>query len=103
MVAVDAAKRMSQAMASSQPPPRATPLIAAMVGTGAAAISSASALMARLWRYFSSFDIALRCLRSAPAQKPGPLAASTSTRAPDSPSVATAARSASISSTLSAL
>jgi len=54
--------------------------------------ASASPLIARLWAYFSASPMPRRSLRSAPAQKPGPFAASTITRASLPGSAATAAR-----------
>ena len=83
--ALSAAIRMSQANASSNPPPNATPFTAAMVGRGNAASASMSALISpRKTRVSSSVQVR-RSFRSAPAENalsPAPLTTSARTSAP---------------------
>ena len=94
--APSAAIRMSQASASSSPPPNATPFTAAMVGRGNAASVSMSALISpRKTRVSSSVQVR-RSFRSAPdenALSPPPVSTSARRSAPPAISAVSLPRS----------
>ena len=71
-VAFSAAIRMSQARATSQPPPRAKPLTAAIVGTGLRSSRAIAACPISEKRFASIGSIPLIAVMSAPAIN-GPL------------------------------
>ena len=98
-----AAIRKSHAIAISQPPPSAKPLMTAMVGMGAAASASTAALIARLCWTRAASSMVRRSFRSAPAQNARPLPRTSITRAWPATASAMAACSASTMSTPSAL
>jgi MFS transporter, YNFM family, putative membrane transport protein len=91
--AVSSATMMSQLIANSQPPPRAYPCTAATVGCGRFSTPPNAARTVPRWRRSCASVIALRSLRSAPAQNARvPAALSTTARTVESaPSPAQAA------------
>ena len=98
-VAERAARRMSQAIAISQPPPNASPLTAAIVVIGDCSHSRESAWMRSRCARPESASHLVKALMSAPAQKSAGLAeASTIARAPLASTSPQAEASASITS-----